>query len=158
MSGLTIDPDDPRLGHGSDSEPVGQNSAYLVLSDEERGRGFVRPVRRTYLHVGAPGPANELRDLTEEEKVRFDADKFGYVKFEAYPPDEDSPAAGRFWTQAGLDTVETGCGTATTMSQEIAETYARQPSFYGSTYCVGCSKHLPVSEFVWDKDGEVVGS
>jgi len=50
-----------------------------------------------------------------------------------------------------------GCGAATTMSDGIAETYARDPKFYGSTYCVGCGKHLPVSEFIWN-DGSVVGS
>lgn len=49
------------------------------------------------------------------------------------------------------------CGAATTMSQRIAETYARQPDFYGSTYCVGCRMHRPVAEFRWD-DGSVVGS
>lgn len=51
-----------------------------------------------------------------------------------------------------------GCGSVTTMSAPLAETYARQPSFYGATYCVRCSRHLPVSEFRWTADGEVVGS
>lgn len=41
------------------------------------------------------------------------------------------------------------CGSLTTMSSEIAETYARDPHFYGSTYCVGCRMHLPVGEFWW---------
>jgi hypothetical protein len=44
------------------------------------------------------------------------------------------------------------------MSQEIAETYARNPYFYGATYCVGCQKHLPVEEFVWIDDSQRVGS
>lgn len=35
-----------------DLRPDGQQKAYVVLSDEERARGFVRPVRKTYLHVG----------------------------------------------------------------------------------------------------------
>jgi len=54
----------------------------------------------------------------------------------------------------------TVCGTETTMSLAIAETYARQPGFYGSTYCVACGKHRPVGangEFVWD-DGSKVGT
>lgn len=51
-----------------------------------------------------------------------------------------------------------GCGVVTTMSQTIAETYARQPGFYGATYCAGCRMHRPVGEFVWDSDGSVVGS
>lgn len=47
----TTDPNDPRLGHGADEQPVPQNEAYLVLSDEERAKGFVRPVRRSYVHT-----------------------------------------------------------------------------------------------------------
>lgn len=98
---LTTDPDDARLGRGVDKDKVNQNEAYLVLTDEEKSKGYVRPVRKTYIH-----------------------DK---------------------------------CGTETTMHISIAETYARNPKFYGSTYCVQCQKHLPVSEFKWD-DGSLVGS
>lgn len=29
---------------------AGQQKAYVVLSDEERAKGFVRPVRRSYVH------------------------------------------------------------------------------------------------------------
>jgi len=50
------------------------------------------------------------------------------------------------------------CGQGTVMGREIAETYARDPKFYGATYCVHCKMHLPVSEFVWNPDGETVGS
>lgn len=36
----------------------GQQKGYVVLSDEERAKGFVRPVRQKYRHVGPPdGPA-----------------------------------------------------------------------------------------------------
>lgn len=49
--GLTTDPTDPELGHGPDDEVVGQNAKYLVLSEEERAKGFVRPVRQWYLHL-----------------------------------------------------------------------------------------------------------
>jgi hypothetical protein len=52
------------------------------------------------------------------------------------------------------------CGSSTTMGTAIGETYARQPSFYGSTYCVQCRMHRPVGEhgeFVWD-DGSKVGT
>jgi hypothetical protein len=101
---LTEDPQDPRLTHGVDQEQTEQAETYLILSAEERSRGFVRPVRRTYIH-------------------------------------------------------ET-CGTATTMGPAIAETYARNPGFYGATYCIGCRKHRPVGpdgEFVWE-DGSKVGS
>lgn len=96
--GITDDPSDPRLTRGADapdSQP-GMAEAYLVLSDEERAKGFVRPVRTSYIH--------------------------------------------------------TVCGAVTTMNQAIAETYARNPGFYGSTYCVRCLNHRPVGangEFLW---------
>jgi hypothetical protein len=50
------------------------------------------------------------------------------------------------------------CGGLTTISREIGETYALKPHFYGATYCVWCRMHLPVGEFTWHPDGEVVGS
>lgn len=100
--GLTTDPRDPRLGHGSNTEPVPQNEVYLVLSEEERAKGWVRPYRDAYRH----------------------------------------------------DT----CGGVTTMGRALSETYARDPSFHGATYCVRCQKHRPVSEFTWTADGERVGS
>ena len=40
----------------------------------------------------------------------------------------------------------------------IYMTYARNPKFYGGTFCVACSMHRPVGEFVWETDGSVVGS
>lgn len=46
------------------------------------------------------------------------------------------------------------CGTTTTMSFPIAETYARDPYFYNATFCVYCNVHLPLSEFAWEPDGE----
>ena len=100
---LTSDPSDPRLTHGPDDTPRPQAEVYLVLSEEERAKGFVRPLRRAYVHTG-------------------------------------------------------GCGALTTMGLALCETYARDPRFYGATYCVGCRMHRPVSEFRWDEDGEVVGS
>ncbi|MEA2702129.1 MAG: hypothetical protein QOD63_74 [Actinomycetota bacterium] len=97
MGETTSDRDDPRLTYGVDDEPVPQAATYLVLSAEDRAKGFVRPVRRSYVH--------------------------------------------------------TTCGAETTMSQSIAETYARDPSFYGATYCTSCGMHRPVGaegEFTWD--------
>jgi hypothetical protein len=75
---------------------VPQADVYLVLSEEERAKGFVRPVRRAYWHEA--------------------------------------------------------CGGVTTMSVDLAETFARSPIFYGSTYCAHCGKHRPVGpdgEFYW---------
>lgn len=79
----------------------GMQDKYVVLSKEERDKGFVRPLRRSYVHKT--------------------------------------------------------CGVATRMAQPLCETYARDPSFYGGTYCYGCKEHYPVAEFNWE-DGEVVGS
>jgi hypothetical protein len=155
---LTTDPSDPRLGHGSDDTPRAQNDVYLVLSDEERARGFVRPVRRSYVHVGAPGPRFYLEPLTEQQQK--DHAGLGYVGFERYPP-EMAPKTGRYWTQKELDDSDKGCGAVTTMGLAIAETYARDPFFYGSTYCVGCGMHRRVGargEFLWDGTNERVGT
>lgn len=46
----TSDSNDPRLTHGTDTGPVPQAEAYLVLSEEERQKGFVRPLRLSYRH------------------------------------------------------------------------------------------------------------
>lgn len=103
--GTTADPGDPRLTHDADpveAGPVPQADAYLVLSEEERAKGFVRPLRTAYWH-------------------------------------------------------ET-CGTVTTMAASIAETYARDPYFYGATYCVACGLHRPVGEageFYWCDPGDI---
>lgn len=101
-SGVTTDPTDPRLTRGVDDLETGQADVYLVLTTEERAKGFIRPFRNKYIHLT--------------------------------------------------------CNTETVMGRELSETYARQPDFYGATYCVGCSKHRPVSEFVWSADNEPVGS
>lgn len=94
MTGLT---DDPKEARESGIDPnTGQQNKYVVLDADERSKGYVRPVRRSYIHLK--------------------------------------------------------CGVETTMGQVIAETYARNPTFYGGTFCVGCKDHFPVGvngEFVW---------
>lgn len=152
---VVTDRNDPRLGHGADEQPVKQSDAYLVLPEHERKAGFIRPYRDSYKHVGPPGPRHTLRDLTPEEAERYK--HCGYVKFEPYGPDRE-PCTGRYWKQPELDKVGVGCGEITRMDRAIAETYAREPGFYGNTYCIGCSKHLPVNEFVWVPGGGAVGS
>lgn len=141
---LTTDPKDPRLGKGAP-----QHDAYLILSDEERSKGFVRPVRRSYQHVGVT-PKYPLRDLTEEEKVRYSG--FNYVKFEQYPESE-SPLVGCYWTAKRLR----HCGAVTTMALPLCETYARDPKFYGATFCANCGGHFPVAEFRWIEAGGDLG-
>lgn len=83
---------------------AGQQKGYVVLSEEERAKGFVRPVRQKYLHKT--------------------------------------------------------CGVVTTMGLSLAETYARDPKFYGATFCAGdgCRTHFPLDQFVWEGTDEQVGS
>ena len=63
----TDDPTDPRLGHGSDDKPIPQHDTYLVLSDEERAKDFVRPYRAAYIHqtcgTGDPNGNRNRRDV-----------------------------------------------------------------------------------------------
>lgn len=132
---------------------AGQQKAYVVLSGEERAKGFVRPVRRGYVHVGAR-PVHPTRPLTAEEQERYA--EFGYAAFETYP--DGGAVTGRFWTEGQLNS---GCQSVTTMGESLAETYARQPDFYGATFCCACGSHFPVGEhgeFVWDGTEERVGT
>jgi hypothetical protein len=150
---LTGDPDGKP--HRDIDPATGQQRAYVVLSEEERAKGFVEPVRRSYVHVGPPKPEG-LRELTEEEKMRYEG--FGYAMFQPY--DDDDPVVGKFWTQDELDRVG-GCGGKTTVAQNIAETYARDPEFYGGTFCATCREHFPIGEkgeFVWDGTDQRVGT
>lgn len=125
---------------------------YWVLSEAERAKGFVRPVRQAYVHVGIR-PKHALRDLTVEEVEQYLS--FGYAKYEEYPEPRQSSAIGRFWTERELNS---GCGSRTTMGRALSETYARNPKFYGSTFCCACNDHFRVEEFVWDGTNERVGS
>lgn len=50
MPGLTDDPNVPHASGGPDEEPVPQAETYLVLSDEELAKGYVRPLRHAYMH------------------------------------------------------------------------------------------------------------
>lgn len=117
---ITDDRNDPDLN--TSAGPGEQNKKYLVLSEEERSKGFVRPLRRSYIHVGIGGHEIDPNDMSKHGRT------------------------GR------------GCGTQTRMGLELCETYARDPKFYSSTWCTGCGAHLPVAEFVWNEDNEVVGS
>jgi hypothetical protein len=63
--GVTSDPTDPRLTHGVDEEPVRQAAVYLVLSEEERAKGFVRPLYPSYIHTVCGGVTTMARDIAE---------------------------------------------------------------------------------------------
>ena len=145
LSGKPETPD-----HREINPATGMQKDYVVLCPDERAKGFVRPVRRSYVHKGIR-PKYPLRDLTPEEQERYQ--QFGYVKYEAYP--SDSSVCGRFWTEKAL---HSGCGHVTTMALALAETYARDPKFYGGTFCAHCRVHLPLEEFVWEGTDEQVGT
>lgn len=106
MSKITLTDGSPVTPDHREIDPAtGMQKGYVVLSAEERAKGFVRPVRHSYIH-----------------------DK---------------------------------CGTVTTMGQALAETYAREPAFYGGTFCSGCRAHFPVGaagEFTWDGTDQKVGT
>lgn len=133
-------------------KPDGQYTRYPT--DPDTGKPFVRPVRSSYKHVGIR-PQHPTRDLTPDEHERYG--QYGYVVYEPYP--DGDGASGRFWTK---DMLESGCGTITSMGSSLAETYAQNPSYYGSTFCAGCGEHFAVEQFVWVENGhattERVGS
>lgn len=136
-------------------KPGGQQKGYVILCDDERAKGFVRPVRDSYIHVGRR-PTYPTRELTAEEKEAHGQGQGAFVLFEMYPP-AMAPRTGRFWTAQEL---RSGCGSKTTMGQKLAETYARDPGFYSGTFCCTCGAHYPVGadgEFVWE-DGTRVGT
>ena len=157
-----VNPDNSPVPN-STTRPDGQHVDHWVMcAGEIIKAGFVRPIRDSYVHVGPLGPKYPLRDLTANERMLYNLEDNSnpYVKYETYPL-EKAPAVGRFWTQAELDAVGKGCGTKTSMLQAIAQTYAANPGYYGSTFCCGCGKYFPVGrrgEFVWDGTSDRVGT
>lgn len=61
-AGITDDRTHPGL---REIRPDGQQEVYLVLSNEERAKGFIRPVRTTYRHRGCGGVTSMGRALAE---------------------------------------------------------------------------------------------
>lgn len=88
-------------GHREINPATGQQKGYIVLTEAERSKGYVRPFRDAYRHAK--------------------------------------------------------CGAITTMSRDIAATYARDPYFYSGTFCTTCRGHFPIGEngeFTWyEMDG-----
>jgi len=164
----TDNPKDQKLQEGQKNES-GQHSIYLVLSEEERAKHFVRPYRDSYVHIGRKleikGEIISLEEITKGNDVwkEMYSRENGYAAYLKYPESE-SPSIGKFLKVNEYEAIQNkstyfgGCGTVTKMSKVLSETYARNPKFYGATFCVGCNKHLPVEEFVWDGTNELVGS
>ena len=158
---LTTDRNNPGLNKVKEN---GQQEAYIILSDEERAKGFVRPVRQSYVHIGRALShfMGINRILTNDERAQYP--NKNYVAVMTVMVNEDgSFKGGAYVTQEEIDAWKAGirvggCGESTKMATAIAETYARNPKFYGATFCVCCGKHLPVGEFVWEGTNEEVGS
>lgn len=51
MRDVTLTDGSPVTEDHRDLKENGQQKGYVVLSDAERAKGFVRPVRRSYLHL-----------------------------------------------------------------------------------------------------------
>lgn len=56
MSRITLTDDSPVTPDHRDINPeTGMQKGYVVLSEEERAKGFIRPVRKTYVHLPCGG-------------------------------------------------------------------------------------------------------
>lgn len=55
----------PEDGSHKELKPGGQQKGYIVLTPEERAKGFVQPVRRTYLHKVCGGHTTMGQSLSE---------------------------------------------------------------------------------------------
>ena len=124
-----------RAKQREEGRDAGQHSSYVVLCEEERAKGFVRPYRDRYRHVGRIELASPSADAINEP-----------------PLYQRVGGSGETYRRGG------GCNTVTTMGRSLSETYACDPKFYSATFCVACNRHLPVGEFVWTVDGQPVGS
>ena len=101
-------------------------------------------------------PRTTLSDGTqiypEHRRLKENGQQEGYVVLA-----EEERAKG-FVRHVRQNYTHTKCGASTWMGRTIAETYARDPSFYSGTFCCACRAHFPVAEFVWDGTDEIVGS
>jgi len=126
----TTDKNDPKLKEGQQNE-TGQHDIYLILSEEERAKGFVRPLRFSYIHVGRSLKAFKgiYKMLDENERKKYPK----YVAIMTVLTNEDgSFKGGTYVTQEEFNAWKNeeligGCNTVTTMSRPLAETYARDP-------------------------------
>lgn len=134
----------PSKVRADQTEPSGQHKSYIVLCEDERKKGFVRPYRDAYKHVGVLTPADHAFEP--------DTDTRSKTEGQCHICGHDGEDRNHRLSRVG------GCGSVTTMGRALSETYARDPKFYGATFCCGCNRHLPVAEFVWTADGQEVGS
>ena len=93
----------------------------------------------------------------DDPRLGYRVDREKVPQNEAYLVLPEEELAKEYVRPVRREYTHTVCGTVTRMNETIAETYARDPKFYGATYCIECQRHLPLSEFRWG-DGTVVGS
>ena len=132
----------------------GQQKGYVVLCPEERAKGFVRPLRRSYKHIGK----KICGDLLPTTDKKLGGPRYMCNKANGHEGNHHYEFITQWESAQPENRRIGGCGTVTTMGLALCETYARDPYFYGSTFCVGCGTHLPVEEFNWVEDGQQVGS
>lgn len=65
----TLTDGSPETPDHRELRPDGMQKGYIVLSEAERARGFVRPVRRTYVHEKC-GVATTMRQALAETYAR----------------------------------------------------------------------------------------
>jgi hypothetical protein len=136
---------------------TGQHKSYIVLCEEERQKGFVRPYRDSYQHVGIKVCGRRVRlDLPGVFVCGMTPEHEGACATTSHLEGVFTEADAVAVAQSHV--LKAGCGAVTTMGRALSETYARDPKFYGSTFCVSCNKHFPVREFIWTTDGTEVGS
>lgn len=124
------------------------------LEQEKRKAAEAIPVDRSArVLVGGGAVTADHRDLKENGQQK------GYVVLAAH---ERAKGFVRPYRDAYRHQT---CGKITTMSREIAETYARDPGFYNGTFCLHCRGHFPIGEsgeFTWyemdGREGPKVGT
>lgn len=74
-------------------------------------------------------------------------------QYENYPTIDEGPFVQKpRRTYVHVD----GCGVVTKMSLELAESVARDPTYYSATFCVGCGTHVPVEQVEWEDGSDWV--
>lgn len=64
-SNRTLTDGSPVTSDHTELRPSGQQKGYVVLSDDERAKGFVRPVRNSYIHQKCGAVTKMGRALAE---------------------------------------------------------------------------------------------
>lgn len=116
------------------------------LEQAKREAAAAIPVDRTAVQLSGGGPVTDDHRETGPNGMQK-----GYV---VLAPDERARGFVRPFRDAYR---HLKCGKITTMSRDIAATYARDPTFYSGTFCTTCRGHFPVGEageFTWyENDG-----